>query len=75
MLTVCASSHLHDHVEQALPPLHVAGAHERKGDGRVEVRARDVGKGVDCMWSSSMRKAEMAGVTLAFIWLSTHGVC
>lgn len=46
------AAHLHDHVEQALPILHVAGAHQRKGDSWVEVRSRDVGKGVDCVHST-----------------------
>jgi hypothetical protein len=46
--------HLHDHVQQALPPLHVPRAHQGKGHGRVEVRSRDVGKGVDCrLWAAT----------------------
>jgi len=39
--------HLHDDVQQPLPPLHVPRAHQRKRDRRVEVRAADVRKGVD----------------------------
>jgi hypothetical protein len=42
------SQDLHDHVQQGLPPLHVPRAQQGKADGRVEVGAGDVGKGVDC---------------------------
>lgn len=44
----CSGPHLHDHVQQALPPLHVPSAHQCKGDSRVEVGPRNVGKGINC---------------------------
>jgi hypothetical protein len=48
MRSGCICTHLHDHVQQALPPLHVASAHQREGHSRVEVRTRHVGEGVNC---------------------------
>lgn len=64
----CIASHLHDHVQQPLPPLHVTSAHQGKADSRVEVGSRDVCKGVNCTAEMSAASAPCSRL------LSQHGV-